>query len=104
MRLSSTAVSTEIITLDPKSVQREIAKLGAQSDPKLGIYLFVTVWTSWEVARRQFRKISSETATHAIYLCAFGAPGGIKREPKGSQKGTKGNQKEAKGSQQGAKR
>ena len=40
-------------------------------------YLFVTFWTSWEVARRQVRKTSSETATHAIYLCALGAPEGI---------------------------
>ena len=71
-------------------------------------YLFVTFWTSWEVARRQFRKISSETATHAIYLCALGAPEGsqkrTKREPKENQREPKRSQREPTGSQKVAKR
>ena len=75
-------------------------------------YLFVTCWTSWEVARRQFRKISSETATHAIYILVRSwSPGreskenrkGAKREPKGTKKTPKGANREPKGSQKGAK-
>ena len=36
---------------------------------------FVTDCTFLEVARMQFRKIKSETATHAIYLCAWNPVG-----------------------------
>ena len=52
-----------------------------------GIIIFSTFWTCWEVARMQFRKIQSETATYAIYiLVRFWSPGGESTE---NQKGSK---------------